>query len=980
MAVAGSLTYDTKIDKDGFNKGLKNIESSIKSGGTKIKNIVSALGITKLVSTAISTINSSIDGAVSRIDTLNNFPKVMTNLGIASEDSEKAVKKLSDGLQGIPTTLDSASLAVQRFTSVNGDVDKSTEYFLALNNALLAGGASADIQSSAMEQLSQSYAKGKPDMIEWRSLQTAMPAQLKQVAQAFNMTTDELGEALRSGKLSMNDFMDKIVELNKNGTGQFQSFAEQAKNSTGGIKTSITNAKTAITRGVANIVKAFDEALKSNGLGGISTVISNIGKIAENVLKKVASLIPKAVSKIKDIYNWTKKNQDLIKNLIKIVASLTAGYIAYKTVLIAINTIQTAKKILNTASAFLSLIPTIRSAKDAMLLLNMSFSANPVGLVVAGVTALTTALVLFGSRQTEAQKEAKDFSEEMKNSKKAFEEYNQSIDKVAKANISQINSVKTLKDELKLLVDENGRVKQGYEGRVDFILNELNQALGTEYTKTGNIINNYKQLQKEIDILIEKKKAQIILEASEEKYRNAINEEEGALENLKEATSKLIKVKEEYGMSLEQLREKAENSYGKEKEYLNNIINAYDDATQVVKENTEAQKQYTDNYTLYVNGEYEKIGNSIVATTSNWTNGTLNTLKEGIEKQATELEEWKAVYEVAETEMAKTQKENAEKNLRELAQNLEDRTSTVTNLGANEYSAWKALAESNYRIYSEQLEKMNPDMRKKIEDLTGYLQGDTSLPEGMEMLVRKTTSTFEEKMKFLLSGTDDKLDDIEIKFKNNIDIPNAAGMLAMKTGEAIENDTTVSRAAFILANNANKQFNNNIDGKKWGSDLSENISKGMTSTDSLRKVNSAASFLAGLIKKNIGHSVPEEGPLKDELTYMPDMIDNLVKGIEKNKYKVAKATKELAGDIKDSFNLENLNNVIIKEMQKAVSIETGSINAKAILQANKEQPIVIARDTQNTINNTQNFYNKEATPYEQQREAKQQLRRLAYGL
>ena len=209
----GSLTYDAKIDKSGFDKGLKNIESSVKSGGAKIKNIVSALGITKLVSTAISTINNSIDGAVSRIDTLNNFPKVMTNLGIASEDSEKAVKKLSDGLQGIPTTLDSASLAVQRFTSVNGDVDKSTEYFLALNNALLAGGASADIQSSAMEQLSQSYAKGKPDMIEWRSLQTAMPAQLKQVAQAFNMTTDELGEALRSGKLSMNDFMDKIVEL-----------------------------------------------------------------------------------------------------------------------------------------------------------------------------------------------------------------------------------------------------------------------------------------------------------------------------------------------------------------------------------------------------------------------------------------------------------------------------------------------------------------------------------------------------------------------------------------------------------------------------------------------------------------------------------------------------------------------------------------------------------------------------------------------
>ena len=35
---------------------------------------------------------------------------------------------------------------------------------------------SREIQSSALEQISQSYSKGKPDMIEWRSLLTAMPS------------------------------------------------------------------------------------------------------------------------------------------------------------------------------------------------------------------------------------------------------------------------------------------------------------------------------------------------------------------------------------------------------------------------------------------------------------------------------------------------------------------------------------------------------------------------------------------------------------------------------------------------------------------------------------------------------------------------------------------------------------------------------------------------------------------------------------
>ena len=57
-----------------------------------------------------------------------------------------------------------------------------------------------------------------------------------------------------------------------------------------------------------------------------------------------------------------------------------------------------------------------------------------------------------------------------------------------------------------------------------------------------------------------------------------------------------------------------------------------------------------------------------------------------------------------------------------------------------------------------------------------------------------------------------------------------------------------------------------------------------------------------------------------------------------------------------------------------------NLTAQATLKASKEQPIVIARDHTVHIDNTQNFYEKNTTPYEQQKQAKQQLRRLAYGL
>ena len=206
--------------------------------------------------------SNSMGDAIKRVDTMNNFPNVMKNLGISAKDSQKSIDKMSKKLEGLPTSLDSGALAVQRFTSKNEDVGKSTDMFLALNNALLAGGTSAEVQASALEQISQAYSKNKPDMVEWRSLLTAMPAQANQLGKAFGMSSDELGEALRNGTISMDDFMGKVMELNKNGVEGFDNFEVQARRATGGLQTNITNLKTAIVRGMANAFNSLRNDLK----------------------------------------------------------------------------------------------------------------------------------------------------------------------------------------------------------------------------------------------------------------------------------------------------------------------------------------------------------------------------------------------------------------------------------------------------------------------------------------------------------------------------------------------------------------------------------------------------------------------------------------------------------------------------------------------------------------------------------------------
>lgn len=301
------ITADIENLRKGIQKANSTIASLQKQATKTSSSIFSAVLkgniATKILSKGIALVSQNMDNAINRLDALNNFPRVMKNLGISSEDAEASMQRLSDKLVGLPTTLNDATMSVQRFTSANGNVKASTEMFLALNNAILSGGANTQIQASALEQLSQAYAKGKPDMMEWRTAMMAMPAQMKQVALAMGyVSADQLGQALRNGQVSMNEFMKTIIDLNKTGANGFESFEVQARSSTGGVATSMTNVKTAVTRGLADIMNAIGQSNIAGFFQGIARAINNVIPYVTAFVKVMVT----AVSFITSLFGKTK--------------------------------------------------------------------------------------------------------------------------------------------------------------------------------------------------------------------------------------------------------------------------------------------------------------------------------------------------------------------------------------------------------------------------------------------------------------------------------------------------------------------------------------------------------------------------------------------------------------------------------------------------------------------------------------------------
>jgi tape measure domain-containing protein len=355
-----------------FTADTKDVEKKVLG----MSDIVKGSLISKAIAKGIGVINDSLDGAISRVDILNNFPNVMGNLGIGAEESSEAIGMLSKSLTGLPTTLDSAASAVQRFTSKNGDVKKSAKMFIAVNNAILAGGAGTEAQASALEQLSQSYSKGVMDMVEWRSLQQAMPAQLKQVATAMGMTTDELGELLRTtdtAPATFDTFIDTIMQLNEQGLNGFSSFEEQARASTGGIATSITNLKTAVTRGVSNVINSINQMLEDNGLPNFSEIVQIVSSKISDAFSKISTFISNI--DLSKVINGFNKFKDIIITLSPLILALVAGIKTYN----AVMKITTA---------------VTKALQVAQLLLNAAMNLNPVGLVIAGIVALVAGFTL----------------------------------------------------------------------------------------------------------------------------------------------------------------------------------------------------------------------------------------------------------------------------------------------------------------------------------------------------------------------------------------------------------------------------------------------------------------------------------------------------------------------------------------------------------------------------------------------------------
>ena len=395
--------------------------------------------------------------------------------------------------------------------------------------------------------------------------------------------------------------------------------------------------------------------------------------------------------------------------------------------------------------------------------------AGKASLVVAGTATIIGILSALDKKMHETlQKSLSDSDEFIDNMNTQNEVRQKNIDAINEtlnANLSEISNVKSLRDELSKLVDQNGKVKDGYELRSKFILNELNKALGTEYTQTNNIIDNYKNLQDEINNLITKKEILSILEANEQKKNEAVQNR--------------TKLYEDYLKTQEALAEKKREILDIESKYyffegsrlsdLNKAEKQYNDLNKALAEQVEKIKEYNydiatyeENMQLALSGTKEdlnKIQLSVAKTYKDVTNTQGQELSKRIQQETASLNQKQKLYEIekqinknAKDSIYATNVEQSKKNMELLSTELIEQTNTINTLSPNIVDAWINLAKNSRDEYNKAISRLPQDMQDKINQITSFVRNDTSMKDAMRYFGDNAIKQLDRKADFEETG------------------------------------------------------------------------------------------------------------------------------------------------------------------------------------------------------------------------------------
>lgn len=794
---------------------------------------------TDILTTALNAYGLEADEVINISDLLINTQ----NLGKTTvNELASAMGKVIPTAKADNVQLDQLATSYAILTSKGIATAESTTYLNSMLNEMGKSGSTVDeiLREKTGKSFKELSSDGKT---------------LSEILEIVNDSAVKNGKSL-SDMFSSSEAAKAGVVLLGNSSEDFNDVLEKMQNCTGATDSAFEKLGT-----TSKTINVTLNKVKNSGIGLGQAILTAVTP----KLNKLADITDNATKKFNNL-------NDKQKNTIVVVGGVVA---AIGPALIALGKM---------ATGISAVIKSVKGIGSAVSALSGLMAANPVfggiALTVAGIAALTAGIVALSkatSDHSTVVKQMTDIEEQhiaaVNDSKKAYDETMSARDENVKSISAEYTNLQALSVELDNIVDENGRVKEGYEDRANIITGLLSNALGIEISMTDGVIDNYQNLKNSIDDVIRSKQVEAFLNANEAAYTEAIEKRTEAFTNMsnaqqdvKNTEAELAEQKAKYNQAMNDYNKAIKEGSGSALDYRNAIADAEDEIERLNKNlddhrnnlNTASEvyagyvstiENYNGLMGASVSGSAEEIETAINKITNNWISAE-NGTKESLQNQVT----------------------NMENTFNAMQQAIEENAPGVTQEMVDNQAHMVELAKAELDKLPHQAEEATTNAGNAAA--TGIMKTTPMVTNASFDMIMNSKRMIEA-VDFSESGqgaAQEVADGIESK---GVDVKSAA-------------EDSFSGANAYITSLPGK-------GHEWGADFGDGLISGMQSKNS--GIASAAADIAGTIRSFLHFSVPDEGPLTDYESWMPDFMEGLSQGISKNKFKVTNQIKGLAKEM-----------------------------------------------------------------------------------
>lgn len=511
-------------------------------------------------------------------DMLDGISGIMSLAAASGEDLATTSDIVTDALTAMGYGAgDATQLAdVMAAASANANTNvslmgKTFQYAAPLAGAL---GYTMEDVAVAIGLMANAGIKGDKAGTALRSMFTRLSAPPKDCAEAM----DELGLSLTDNEGKMKPFSKVMQDLRKKFSGLSESQQTQyakaiaGQNAMSGLLAvvnastddfdKLTDAVNGSNGAAENMADTMNDTvsgqltlLKSNIEGKMIKVFEQAGPAIKDSIQSisdaldtvnwdsVADGVGNLTQKFADFLAYCVNNSGTVIGILKVLGTTMVSVFAVNKIATFVSSMSMLSPMVTGLATKMGLLTAAEGAAEgATLGLNTALLANPATLIIGGIAGLIAIMLKFRGEQQKSLQETygltkaeedlnKSIEKRYKTQKESNASRQESVDGIA----SESNYTRKLVDAYNELVDENGKVSKKNKEHADFILNQLAQALGVEKDQIDDLIGKNGKLGDSIDELISKRQAEATLEAYQDSYSEAKQNQTKALDDLANA-------------------------------------------------------------------------------------------------------------------------------------------------------------------------------------------------------------------------------------------------------------------------------------------------------------------------------------------------------------------------------------------------------------------------------------------------------------